>query len=119
MLTCNNLGSRLQARVSLKALRSHLTVIIMGLDQMIIMGLDQMERRVQLVTMTEAIALTTTLSTSPVAGKPFFGPFLGHPFPNRHLMIELQNTNLDAVWHPESFNLEGMSLLKRFVMDIS
>ena len=46
-------------------------MIVMGLDQMIVMGLDQMERRVQLVTMTEAIALTTTLSTSPVAGEPF------------------------------------------------
>ena len=25
-------------------------------------------------------------------------------------MIELQNTNLDAVWHPESFNLEGSQI---------
>ena len=43
----------------------------MGLDQTVIMGLDQMERRFQLSTMTEAIVLTTTLSTNPVVGKPF------------------------------------------------
>ena len=66
----NNLGSRLQARVSRKALRSSPTIVEM--DHYRVATTSK-----RLFTMTEAIVPTTTLSMNPVVGEPFNGPFFG------------------------------------------